>query len=256
MRAAVAAPAALFSVAVTAHRADAQAAAPATPRFVFELEGGPVWQSYNDAQIPNDASATRFSLSGLVGKGPFPAGRAYLTWNINEKHGLRALAAPFSITESGMSSETIRFAGATYVPSAPIEATYTFNSYRLTYRYRFRNTERTTAWVGFTGKIRDANIALSQNATRSEKDDVGFVPLLHLAADRRLADRWVGRVDVDGLAGGPGRAIDAALKLGYRASPRVLISGGYRTLEGGADVDEVYSFAWLHYAVASVAVRW
>lgn len=215
-----------------------------------------MWQSYNDAQIPNDASATRFSLSGLVGKGPFPAGRAYLTWNINEKHGLRALAAPFSITESGTNSETIRFAGATFVPGAPIEATYKFNSYRLTYRYRFRNTERTTAWVGFTGKIRDANIALSQGTTRSEKDDVGFVPLLHLAADRRLTDRWVGSVDVDGLAGGPGRAIDAALKLGYRVTPRVLISGGYRTLEGGADVDEVYSFAWLHYAVASVAVRW
>ena len=26
----------------------------------------------------------------------------------------------------------------------------------------------------------------------------------------------------------------------------------YRTLEGGADVDSVYSFAWLHYALVSL----
>ena len=29
---------------------------------------------------------------------------------------------------------------------------------------------------------------------------------------------------------------------------------GYRTVEGGANVEETYNFAWLHYAVASV--RW
>jgi len=32
------------------------------------------------------------------------------------------------------------------------------------------------------------------------------------------------------------------------------VSAGYRTVEGGADVDEVYNFAWLHYAVGSLAV--
>jgi len=31
------------------------------------------------------------------------------------------------------------------------------------------------------------------------------------------------------------------------------VAAGYRTVEGGADVDEVYNFAWLHYAVLSVS---
>jgi hypothetical protein len=31
---------------------------------------------------------------------------------------------------------------------------------------------------------------------------------------------------------------------------------GYRTVEGGADVDDVYSFAWFNYAVASASYRW
>ena len=54
------------------------AATAQTPRFVLELEGGAAWQSYNDVEIPNDGSASRFSLSGLTGTGPWPAARVYL----------------------------------------------------------------------------------------------------------------------------------------------------------------------------------
>jgi hypothetical protein len=30
-------------------------------RFIVEVEGGPVWQSYNNVEIPNDGTATRFA---------------------------------------------------------------------------------------------------------------------------------------------------------------------------------------------------
>ena len=101
------------------------------PRFAIELEGGPVWQSYNDIEVPNDGTATRFSLSDLAGNGPWGAGRLYLTWNVNERHGLRVLVAPFSLTSSGESDQPLVFSGATFAAQQPIEATYTFNSYRL-----------------------------------------------------------------------------------------------------------------------------
>jgi hypothetical protein len=227
-----------------------------TPRLIVELEGGPVWQSYNDVEVPNDGTATRFALDELAGTGPWPAGRLYLTWNLGERHGLRALVAPFSLTETGTPAEPIGFAGADYAAGEPVEATYTFNSYRLTYRYRALGGDRSAAWIGFTAKIRDATIALEQGATSSRKDDVGFVPLLHLAGDWYFAPDWRLRFDADGLAGGPGRAIDAALKLGYDIDRHWTLSAGYRTLEGGADVDEVYAFAWLHYLVGSVSYRW
>jgi hypothetical protein len=103
--------------------------------------------------------------------------------------------------------------------------------------------------------VRDATIALAQGSTRSRKDDLGFVPLLHLAGDRRFGTRWHLSFDADGLAGGPGRAIDASLKLGYDVDKRWSIRAGYRTVEGGADVESVYAFAWLHYAAASVVWR-
>lgn len=231
------------------------ASAQDAPRFTVEVEAGPVFQTRNDVQIPNNASATRFSLRDLVGSGPWPAGRVYVTWNINKRHSLRVLAAPLSITGTGVPAQAVDFAGASYLPGVATEGTYKFNSYRLTWRYRFRHGARWTWWVGLTAKIRDANVELHQGSTTSRKTDLGFVPLLHLAADGRIAPRWHLILDIDALAGGPGRAEDVAIKVGYDVGRRWTLAGGYRTVEGGAAVDAVFTFAWLHYAVLSAAYR-
>jgi hypothetical protein len=246
----------LLAIACTLASCLASSAAAQAPSLVLELEGGRVWQSYNDVEIPNDGTATRFSLEELAGSGSWPAARLYVTWNVAERHGLRLLLAPFSLTETGVADQPIDFAGETYLPGAPLEGTYTFNSYRLTYRYRFQRSLKWDGWVGFTAKIREATVALEQGPTASRKDDLGVVPLLHLAADLYLSPTWLLAFDADGLAGGPGRAVDAVVKLAWDPGGSWSIRAGYRTLEGGADVEEVYTFAWLHYAVASVVWRW
>ena len=250
-RAGVRATASVMCVVSLTSAVDAQ-----TARVQVELEAGPAWISRNDARIPNNQTATRFSLNDVTGSGPWPAGRVYVPWNVNDRHGLRVLAAPLSITETGTLSAPVRFVGGDYTANTAIDATYTFNSYRLTYRYRLRDTDRTRVWIGATGKIRDATIQLEQGSVSTRKDDLGFVPLLHVAADWRLTSRWQVGTDIDALAGGPGRAIDAALKLGYDPGGPVSFHVGYRTVEGGVDVDEVYSFAWVHYGVASIVWRW
>jgi hypothetical protein len=231
------------------------ATAAQTSPVELEFEGGLAWQTGNDVEIPNDGTATRFSLSDLAGTGPWAAGRIYLTWHVSEGHGLRLLYAPLSVTETGASTGPLSFAGASYVATTPLDATYTFNSYRLSYRWRFHSGGRSAAWLGLTAKVRDATVALSQGSTTSRKDDLGFVPLLHLSGERRFGSRWHVSFDADALAGGPGRAIDAALKVGYDVGDRWSIRAGYRTVEGGADVASVYNFAWLHYAAASIVWR-
>lgn len=230
------------------------ATAQATRRISLEIEAGPIWQTRNDVQVPNDPSATRFSLRNLTGSGPWPAARLYASWHLNDRHELRALFAPLTIVETATLAAPVEFAGASYSTREPTEGTYTFNSYRLTYRYRFHQSTDWSWWVGFTAKIRDANIELRQGSTSSRKTDVGFVPLLHLAADRWLSPGWRLRFDADALAGGPGRAEDVSLKAAYDIG-RWTLSAGYRTVEGGADVDAVYAFAWLHYAIVSAAIR-
>lgn len=224
-----------------------------TPNLVVEVEGGPVWQTRNDVQIPNDATGTRFSLAEVAGKGPWPATRAYVTWNLNEEHGLRVLMAPLSITEMARLASPIDFAGESFGAGTPTEATYKFNSWRLGYRYRFYAGDRWRWWVGFTAKVRDAKVRLEQVAAAAEKTDLGFVPLLHIAGAWRLTPSWSTVLEAEGLAGGPGRAVDAAAKLKRDFGDRWSVALGYRTVEGGADVDAVYNFAWLHYAVISAS---
>lgn len=240
---------------VVASGASFRAEAGEAPRGSLQIEGGAVWQTRNDVQIPNTTAATRFSLRDVAGTGAWPAGRVYLERRVGERHALRALFAPLSITETGVPDRTIAFAGKTYATGAPVEATYQFNSYRLSYRYRLHEGRRWTWWTGFTAKVRDAKIELRQGPTSSRKTDVGFVPLLHLASVWRLAPDWKAVLDADALAGGPGRAEDAALTLARDLGTRLTLHVGYRTVEGGADVDEVYAFAWLHYAVAGLEYR-
>lgn len=231
------------------------AAAAQTSRLVVEVEGGPAWQSYNDVRIPNDASATRFSLVDLVGTGPAAAGRVYVTWNTSERNGWRLLVAPFTLEATGVLDRPITFAGYTFQAGYGARARYTFNSYRLTWRHRFHAGERTTAWIGLTAKVRDATISLAQGKVLTRKDDLGFVPLLHFAGEWRPAPRWRLELDADAVAGGPGRAEDATIRVGRDLGDRWTLRAGYRMVEGGADVDAVYTFAWLHYAVVSIAWR-
>lgn len=205
--------------------------------------------------MPNDASGTRFSLRELGGSGPWAAARVYVAWRVADRHALRATAAPLSWTGRGRLEESVDFAGARYRPDVPTEATYTFDSYRLTYRYLLHHGRSWTWRVGLTAKLRDALVELEQEDVTSRKSDVGPVPLLHVAGTWRFAPRWRLALDADALAGGPGRAEDVSLELGRDLGEGWTVSAGYRTLEGGADVDEVYAFAWLHYATLSLEHR-
>jgi hypothetical protein len=62
-------------------------------------------------------------------------------------------------------------------------------------------------------------------------------------------------MELDGAAAPQGRAFDFSATVNYQPTPRWIVAVGYRTIEGGADVDEVFTFAWLNAAIARVGVR-
>ncbi len=221
--------------------------------FSTTLELGPLWQSRNDVGIPS-TGGTRFSLVD-AGTGPFVAYRIYAGYKLNDRHGFRLLFAPLTVSATGTYGQNIDFAGSTYSAGVPLTATYQFNSYRLTYRYRFFKSEKWEWQIGFTGKIRDAKIALAQGATASESTNVGFVPLLHLAGSYQLNEAWRVFFDLDGLAAPQGRAFDLTLQAAWQPTPLFEFSGGYRTVEGGASNTTVFNFTWLHYLVVAATAR-
>jgi hypothetical protein len=223
-------------------------------KFNIEIEAGPVWQSRNDVRTPND-TGTKFSLRDVQGSGPFAAPRVSFDYAFRPKHEFRILAAPLSVTKTGQLSSMTSFAGKTFASGQPVEGTYQFSSYRLTYRYRIYESDRWTWKIGVTGKIRDAKIALRQGGVFAVDENVGFVPLLHIDSEYRWNPKWRFSLNMDGLAAKQGRAFDIALKLKHDFTKNWTLAAGYRMLEGGADVKDVYAFAWLHYAVASLSFR-
>jgi len=224
---------------------------PASQPFVVEVEGGVASFARNDVAVPGD-TGTRFALDELTGAGPFPVGRLSLLWRSGERHEWRVLYAPLSVSGTDTLSQPVSFAGTDFSAGLPTEGSYRFDSYRLTYRYMVHDGERWDWRVGLTGNVRDAAIELEQDGTSASKTDTGFVPLLHFAGDYALAEAWRLSLDVDGAWAPQGRALDAALKAYWRFSERAELGLGYRTIEGGADNDEVYTFAWVNEAVLSL----
>jgi len=224
-------------------------------KFTLEIESGAVWQGKNDIEIPGDGSADRFSVPDLIGQGPSHYYRIYLSLPLSERQDIRLLFAPLTISGEGMPPQAIRFENETFAAGVPLTAKYTFNSYRITYRYLVTKRDRFLWHIGFTAKIRDAKVELANDLRSAENSNVGFVPLLHISLQWNLSSNWSAVLDADALAAPQGRAEDVALKLSYDITDGAYIAAGYRGLEGGADNDEVYTFAWLHYAALSFGLR-
>lgn len=210
-------------------------------------------QGRNVVQVPNDASGSRFSLDALTGSGPVDTPRVQVSWRSGDKQEWRLLAAPLSLSGSSVSVVPIDFQGRRFL-AGPISARYQFDSWRATWRYRWIDREDLVVKVGATAKIRDASIRLKSGALEASKDNTGFVPLLHVALERPLSAQWRLEADVDALAGGPGYAVDAGVRLARNVSSGWSIHAGARYLDGGADNEEVYAFA--DFTSVTLGVTW
>lgn len=228
----------------------------AKAQLSIDTETGLAFPGYNNVRIPNEAGTLFSFKNDFKAIGPVVPARIRVGYTFNEKNHIFGLYAPLSINYEGGFDQTVQFQGSSFPAGTPIEGFYQFNSYRLTYR---RDVVQSNNWqigIGFTAKIRDASVQLeSEDGLRDRKDDVGFVPLLHLYT----AYDWDGKTlyfEGDGLAGGPGRAFDLFMGAKFPVSNTVSLKAGYRFLEGGANVDEVYNFTLVQFAVLGMFFQW
>lgn len=222
-------------------------------RWQFDFENGAAFSGYNNVAVPGD-TGTRFSLSRDFKIDPGYFFRLRLTWRISSRHHLSVLYAPLKFSASGDAPFPIRFFGADFPEGAPVEGTYVFNSYRLTYRYLLVSREKWKVGVGFTVKVRDAEIGLKSGSLGATKTNVGPVPLLNARVERWFSPKIGLLLEADALAAPQGRAEDVHLAVLARLSPSLTLKAGYRFVEGGADNDKVYTFALIHYASIGILI--
>ena len=227
--------------------------APTFAAVTIDLEGGFALSGYNDVQIPKD-TGTRFSLTSDLEADTGRFGRLRLGYDAGERHHVSALIAPLRLTSSGTLDFPINFEDTTFPAGTALEGRYRFDSYRLTYRYDAYVRPKLRAGIGLSAKIRDAEVTLKGANTQAEEQNTGFVPLINFRLDWMPRSGWRVICEGDALAAPQGRAEDVFLGVGCQVGPRVEVKAGYRMLEGGADVDEVYNFALVHYLAAGVVL--
>jgi hypothetical protein len=232
--------------------------APAVARWSVDIEAGPVFSGYNNVRIPGD-TGTLFSLTEDLHARTALGLRARLSKTFGDRHWVSVLVAPLRVRSRGTLDRDVLFAGGRFTARlAELEALYRFDSYRLTYRYGLVRARRFRLDLGLTAKVRDAEISLDYRHVMlpgASKKNTGFVPLISFRADWQLGPRLGLVLDGDALGVPQGRAEDvtAALRVGF--GDRVDARVGYRMLEGGSDVNQVYGFALFHYAVAGITLR-
>jgi len=224
-------------------------------KWRVDLEAGALWADHNDVQIPNDAQGDRFDIADF-GKGPYPSARASLQWRPWQRHAFQFVVAPLFYEESGEFEQDTRFAGASYRAGETTDVEYQFNSYRLRYLYSLVDGNKWDLELGATLFVRDANIELRQGDVRSSDDNIGLVPLFALRTQYHFSDLWSLELDTDFAWAPQGRAIDLALLLNRDLPGGWDLAAGYRTIEGGADNDTVYTFAWFNAAVLRAGYQW
>jgi hypothetical protein len=228
--------------------------AAAQARWQVDLETGLAVSGYNNVRIPG-STGTKFSLSRDLDIDQTVFWRARFSRMFGDKHSLSLLIAPLTFNAEGRLEKDLTFAGGEFAANTFVKAKYRFDSYRLTYRYDFYRRDRLRLGIGLTGKIRDAAISVEGGGQRSEKTNTGFVPLINFRAQWTISSHFGALLEGDALAAPQGRAEDVLLVLTTNTSKNLQFKIGYRLLEGGADNDEVYTFALVNYLVLGAVWR-
>ena len=141
----------------------------------------------------------------------------------------------------------VLFVDAVFPANTFLTATWTFDTYRLTYRYSVVDNENWQVAVGATALVRVASIPLAGGGLYQVKNNVGVVPLLSFKVAWTFAGPGLFSSTATALAVPQGRAEDVFLGLRYRFGDAVSGRVGYRILEGGGDNSSVYNFALVNF---------
>lgn len=213
------------------------------PKWRLSIEAGATIPFRNQVQVPGDAG-TRFDFTQLTAKRPALTGRYELVYEGQTGPGFRLLVAPYFASRNGTIQQDTTFKNTTFTTGTIVAGTYRFDSYRISYRNRWKQGPNSDWRFGATLKLRDAEIRMATPTISESERNTGLVPLLHLFGEERLSPNTTLFVDIDALAAPQGRAIDFGIGLSYRIDNRQALTIAFRTLEGGADNDTVYNFAW------------
>ena len=214
------------------------------------IESGLLFTGLNN--IRNGINGTLFSLKNDLSTPPSPFLRLRAGLLLNNKHHFSILYAPLKSLVTGTIDRDILYDGKDFKANIPLEATYKFNSYRLTYNRRIIDDNKFKFGLGLSAKIRDAGTSLKNKELLSENFSIGFAPLINVLANWNISQKAGMNFLGEGIIASKGRAIDLSISGKYSFTKSLQGNIGYRLLEGGADGTNRYNFIQFHFIFASL----
>ena len=231
------------------------AEARAQERWRVDVENGAAISGYNDVGIPGN-TGTRFSMTDDL-----KSDTEYL-WRVRadfrSRPETRDLGAhrPAHDHVLGYLRRPVDFAGATYRPGRPCRRHVDVQLVSRDVPLRAVPQGHLDVRVrrDRQGPRRGDSTRVEWAVGREDRPWRGAARQLQVrAAPGRIARPSF--VEGDALAAPQGRAEDVFAGIVVDAGRQWSIKAGYRFLEGGADNDEVYTFAAVHYVAAGVVFR-
>ena len=209
---------------------------------LVDVETGSVMTGYNDIRIPGDLG-TLFSLKDDLKSKTKIFYRLRASYTLQSRHTISLLYAPLEIKSAGRVTYKISFNGVLFDADTDLNSIYKFHSYRLTYRYHLISQTKIILGLGFTAKIRDANVHLYSTKQTTESTSIGFVPIINFNFNWNINEAWDLHLNGDALVTPQGRAGDIQLAITYQCSDPINIRMGYRILEEGTDTATALSYS-------------
>ncbi len=210
----------------------------------------------NVLQCPNTADGTRISLNKDFERrrdGVFSP-RVELEYTYRRNHFILT-GAWLKDKFEGISVEDIQFNGTTFDAGLSLITTYRFNTYRFGYRYRLVDREKFDFELGATLLLRDAAITINDYNMPVKFTNVGVAPLISYLIAWNPTNRMSVLSYGDGFGVKQGRAIDVYAGVKYQITNFLSANLGYRLLDGGSDVESIYTMALYQYLSLGIGLR-
>jgi hypothetical protein len=144
---------------------------------------------------------------------------------------------------------------ASFAPGTPMDVTYGFDFWRLSYLYDFIRDPKTILGAGLSLQLRNASIVFSSvdGKTRAVSQNIGPVPILKIRAAHWFHPLFALDLEADGfyassaIFNGSGKPFegwiwDASLTAKTRFMPQAVAFLVLRTIGGGAKGNNAYSY--------------
>lgn len=133
--------------------------------------------------------------------------------------------------------QQLRLAPAPLGYHLPTSGLY-YDPARATYRYTVLERDSWAWRVGLTANLNP--VSGLAPPLWGETTRFGSLPMLHMAGEARIAQRWQLGVDADGLMTARGRALELGLQVSYQMARNFSLFGGYRLSGSTGDAEEYY----------------